>query len=42
MEKKSGLKISPGCPTDARAYQYAGALYVYATGGYFEGGTGEN
>ncbi len=29
----------PVVPTDARAYQYAGALYVYATGGYFEGGT---
>lgn len=29
----------PVIPTDARAYQYAGALYVHATGGYFKGRT---
>jgi hypothetical protein len=31
------VKISQVIPTDARTYQYAGALYVHATGGYFEG-----
>ena len=26
-----------GIPTDARAHQYDGALYIHATGGYSEG-----
>lgn len=45
LEQQTGLNPveimtdTAGIPTDARAYQYAGALYVHATGGYFEGGT---
>ena len=35
----SGAWIGNLTVLEPRAYQYAGALYVYATGGYFEGGT---
>lgn len=43
LPELSFLLVSPETSevitTDARAYQYAGALYIHATGRYFEGRT---